>query len=263
MTDKTAETAVEITFLGTGTSQGIPLIACQCPVCMSPDPRDRRTRTSAVVHLDGRNILIDASPELRLQCIAAGIDRLDAVLLTHTHADHFLGLDDLRRFTQLQRRPLDVYVPADRLASVERVFGYARYDRAADNPDLPHLRFQAIDGPFELFGHTVTPIPLPHGRTQTTGYRIGRLAYCTDCSDLPDEALAALEGLGLLVLGALREKPHPAHLSLAQACAFAERLGPALTYLVHMSHHVSHAATDAALPGNVRLAYDTLRLGVP
>jgi len=249
---------IALTFLGTGTSQGVPIIACDCPVCRSSDPRDRRSRTSALLTLDGRHVLLDASPELRLQCLQCNVRRLDAVLLTHTHADHVFGLDDLRRFTQLQRAPLPVYAPADQMHVLERIFGYACAERAAGNTDLPQLTFHPIDGPFELFGHDLLPLPLPHGRGRVLGYRIGGLAYCTDCTTIPDELASHLAGLDVLVLGALRQQPHPAHLSISQAVTLARRLQPRRCYLTHLSHHVSHALTQADLPDGIFLAHDGL-----
>ena len=254
--------AMEITFLGTGTSQGVPLIGCDCAVCRSDDPRDQRTRTSALVTMDGRNVLIDASPELRLQCLANDVRRLDAVLVTHTHADHICGLDDVRRFNQMQAAPLDLYVGALHLPSLEKVFGYARADRAAHNVDLPQLVFHEIDSAFELFGQRAEAMVLPHGRSSVLGYRLGPLGYCTDLSTMPDEALARLAGVEVMVLGALRSKPHPAHLSLAAAVELADRIGASRTYFVHMSHHIGHADQEGRLPAGMHLAYDGLRVEV-
>jgi phosphoribosyl 1,2-cyclic phosphate phosphodiesterase len=254
--------SIEITFLGTGTSQGIPTIACDCAVCLSEDPRDKRMRTSALVNLDGHSVLIDTTPDLRFQCLANDIRRVDAVLITHTHADHFLGLDDIRRFTQIQQSPIDLYVHRQHYDSLEKVFGYTQAKRAGSNPDLPHLYFHAVEEPFSLFGYEVIPITLPHGRAMVTGFRIGPLAYCTDVSEIPPEAIAQLKDLELLVLGALRPKPHPAHLTIAQAVEVARRIGAKQTYLVHMSHSVSHREQDALLPDTIRLAYDGLKVRI-
>lgn len=255
--------AMDITFLGTGTSQGIPMIGCDCEVCRSDDPRDKRLRTSAIITLDGRNLLIDVTPEFRLQCLAHHIRRVDAVLITHTHADHIFGMDDLRRFNQLQQQPLEVFAVPEHLASLEKVFGYARADRPDSNPDLPQLIFQPITGPWELFGHRIIPLRLPHGRTTSIGYRIGPLAYCTDLTGMPTDVLAQLQGLDTLVLGALRPEPHIAHLSLDQAIALAQQLQPRQTWLIHMGHLVSHHQVESQMPAGIRLAYDGLKISLP
>jgi len=253
---------MEVTFLGTGTSQGIPIIACDCPVCRSDDPRDRRTRTSILVTVNDRHILIDCTPELRLQCLACGVRRVDAVLVTHTHADHVLGMDDLRRFNQVYGMPIEVYALPDHIVWLREVFGYAEPTRAGDNPDLPKLIFRPIDGTFNLFGLAVQAYPVPHGQAQSTVYRLGPLAYCTDISAMPDVVLEALTGIDTLVLGALRPEPHPAHLSLEQALELARRIGARQTWFVHMGHQVSHAAYQAVLPPGVALAYDGLKVSV-
>ena len=253
---------MEITFLGTGTSQGVPTIACDCEVCRSADPRDKRMRTSALINLAGHHVLIDTTPDLRVQCLQNDVQHVDAVLITHTHADHFLGLDDIRRFTQIQQSPIDLYIHRQHYASLEKVFGYAQAERAGDNPDLPHLNFHPVEKPFSLFGYEVIPIPFPHGRTVVTGFRIGPLAYCTDISEMSAEAAAQLQDLELLVLGALRPKPHPAHLTIAQAVEVARRIGAKQTYLVHMSHQVCHQEQDKLLPDTIRLAYDGLKIEI-
>lgn len=258
--DYNSTMSIEITFLGTGTSQGIPVIACDCPVCRSEDPRDTRTRTSALLNLDGHSVLIDTTPDLRSQCLQNDIRRIDAVLITHTHADHFLGLDDIRRFTQIQQGPIDVYIHRQHYASLEKVFGYAKAEYAGGNPDLPHLLFHPVEQPFSLFGYDVIPISFPHGRTTVTGFRIGSIAYCTDISEMPRETIGELQNLELLVLGALRPNPHPAHLSIPQAVEVAQQIAAKQTFLVHMSHHVCHQEQNGQLPDTVRLAYDGLKV---
>jgi phosphoribosyl 1,2-cyclic phosphate phosphodiesterase len=256
--------AIELTFLGTGTSHGVPIIGCDCEVCRSTDRRDKRMRTSAVVSLDGHNVLIDTAPELRMQCLQNDIRRMEACLITHTHADHIFGMDDLRRFNQIQGNSIDLYASAEHLVTLNKVFGYALAERAGDNPDVPHLIFNTIvpGDSFSLFGHEVKPLLLPHGHENVTGYRIGRLAYCTDISGMPEAAAEELADLNVLVLGALRPKPHPKHLSIDQAIEVAERIGAKRTYFVHVTHQVSHRECEKYLPNNIELAYDTLRIVV-
>ena len=251
---------MEFTFLGTGTSQGIPIIGCDCAVCCSDDLRDKRMRTSALVGWNGRQVLIDATPELRLQCLHNDVRRIDAVLITHTHADHIFGLDDVRRFNQLQNSPIDLYAAPHHLKTLDNIFGYTCAQRDLGNRDIPRLVFHTIDGGFGLYGLKILPLILPHGRDQVLGFRLGPLAYCTDVSDMPTEAVDQLQGLELLVLGALRPRPHPKHLSIDEAVAVAQTIGAHQTYFVHMSHQIAHQEQEHALPENIHLAYDGLKL---
>ena len=251
---------MELTFLGTGTSQGIPIIGCDCGVCRSDDPRDKRMRTSVLVGWNGRQVLIDATPELRLQCLQNDVRRIDAVLITHTHADHIFGLDDVRRFNQLQNSPIDLYAAPQHLKILDKIFGYASAQRGDGNRDIPRLVFHAIDGGFDLYDLEVLPLLLPHGREEVLGFRMGPLAYCTDVSHMPAAAIDQLQGLEILVLGALRPRPHPKHLSIDQAIAVAQTIGAGQTYFVHMSHQVGHQEQEQALPENIHLAYDGLKL---
>ena len=253
-----AGVGLRLTILGSGTSHGIPMIACDCPVCRSSDPRDRRTRTSAVFEYDGHHILIDTSPELRLQCLACDVRRVDAILFTHAHADHVVGLDDVRRFNHLHAAPLRVYGSPATLEVVQRMFAYA----FEDDPDYPSTKPQlepvAVTGPFELFGRTVTPIAYRHGELEVLGYRIGDVAYCPDCSFIPEESRALLAGLDVLVLDALRRRPHPTHFNLEQALVEARRIGARRTYFTHIAHELGHAETSAMLPPGIELAWDGL-----
>lgn len=249
---------IELTFLGTGTSNGIPVIGCECDVCRSTDVRDRRSRTSAVVRIDGRTILIDAATELRLQALDAGLSRIDAVLFTHAHADHTGGFDDLRRFNELGQAHLPVYAGAETAAILRERFAYAFEDAFPFYGGKPDLLLHEVAGPFELFGQSIVPVPVTHGRMTVFGYRIGDLAYVTDAKTIPESSLALLEGLDVLVLNALRERPHPTHLSLAEAVATIERLRPREAYLVHLSHELGHQQATAHLPRGVSIAYDGL-----
>ena len=251
-----------LTFLGTGTSNGIPIIGCGCEVCRSPDPRDKRGRTSAVVHdgLDGRVYLIDTATELRLQAITVGLDRVDAVLFTHAHADHTGGFDDLRRFNELQGAHLPVYADAVTAGLLRERFAYGFVDLFPFYGGKPDLTLHPVDGPFDLFGREVVPVPVRHGRAAVQGYRFGDLAYVTDAKAIPEASLALLRDLDVLVLNALRERPHPTHLSLAEAVAVIEGLRPRRAYLVHLAHELSHAQATALLPAGIEVAYDGLRV---
>ncbi len=258
---------IEITFLGTGTSQGIPMIGCDCQVCRSDDPRDTRTRTSVLIEFDNSHILIDATPELRVQCLANDVRRVDACLVTHTHADHIFGLDDLRRFNQLQRGPIHILAARRHMISLIKVFGYARAVAGNTNHDLPQFVFQEFmpGGSFSLFGREIRTFELPHGSGTVTGYRIGPVAYCTDLHDMPDKTVAALQGLEVMVLGALRPHPGPIppkHLTIEEAVELARRIGARRTCFVHMAHRVMHREVEAFLPPGISLAYDGLKVRV-
>ncbi len=250
--------SLRLTILGSGTSHGVPMIACDCPVCTSADPRDRRTRASALFSFDGRRLLIDTSPELRLQCLAAGVRQVDAILYTHAHADHIVGLDDVRRFNWLQNQALDVYGDQATLTRVRTMFRYAFEDEPEYPSAKPVLNAVVIDGPFELFGRRVIPIPYFHGQQTVLGFRIGDIAYCPDCSGIPDASRPLLEGLDVLVLDALRRRPHPTHFNLEQAVQEARRIGARRTWFTHIAHELPHAATNAELPTGMELAYDGL-----
>jgi len=255
---------VELVFLGTGTSHGVPMIACDCAVCRSADPRDRRNRASVGIRTpDGRVILIDTAPELRLSAVAFGIERADAILFTHAHADHIMGLDDVRRFNDVLGAALPCYGQPATLRRLREVFDYAEKPYAAAGADRPSLRLEPIDAAREICGVEVVPVPLRHGTAEVLGFRIGGLAYCTDCSAIPAGSWDLLAGLDLLVLDALRHRPHPTHFNLAGALDVVRRLGPRRALLTHITHELPHAATDAGLPKGVGLAYDGLVARAP
>lgn len=247
---------MRITFLGTGTSNGIPVIGCTCPVCTSPDPRDRRSRSSAVVEAAGRKLLIDTAPELRLQAVANGLTDIDAVLYTHAHADHVAGFDDLRSFNFINQAPLDVYTDALTSSLIRERFAYAFENPFPFFGGKPDLNLHVFDGPFSAAGVDVIPFQVGHGRWTVTGFRFGRLVYLTDAKVVPPAAIDAMRGAEVLVINALRDRPHPVHLSIPEALEVINEVRPCRAYLTHLSHDVSHADLNSRLPGNVQVAYD-------
>lgn len=249
-----------ITFLGSGTSHGVPMIGCHCATCTSTDPRDQRMRPSVFIELaGGRTLLIDTGPDLRSQALRFGVYRVDAILFTHPHADHLLGLDETRRFNALQKSVIPCYGSAETLKEVRRVFAYAFEPRQVGG-GVPRLELREVAGPFNAAGVEVTPVPVMHGILPIYGYRVGRFAYITDCSAIPDGSWALLEGLDVLAIDSLRDVPHPTHFTVAQAVEVAERLRPGRTLLTHIAHDLGHAATSARLPPGVELAYDGLNV---
>ena len=254
---------MKLTFLGTGTSFGVPQIGCQCAVCRSGDPRDRRTRTGAVIETDGgTRLLIDTPPELRLQLVAAGVDRVDAVLYTHDHADHTHGVDDLRAISVRRDTPLPMYGSAETLAGLSRKFAYIFDDamRPLPGTSKPEGRLHTLtEGvPVTIGGVAVTPVAVPHGQLSVFAYRIGPVAYVTDAKAVPPAALALLQGARVLVLNALFRTPHPTHLSIPEAVATARLVGAERTFLTHLTHDNLHADLEAELPPGVVPAFDGL-----
>lgn len=257
---------MKLTFLGTGTSFGVPQIGCACAVCRSDDPRDRRTRSGAVVETPSTRLLIDAPPELRLQLLAAGITTIDALFLTHDHADHTHGLDDIRALTMRRPRALPVYGPAEALEGVVRKFPYV-FDasiRALPGTSKPEGEAIALEpGTVVRVGDTdVEAVAVPHGPMRVFGYRMGPLAYVTDAKEIPAQALERLRGASVLVVNALRETTHPTHLSIGEAVAVAAAIGAERAYLTHLTHDLSHAALAARLPAGVQPAFDGLVVSV-
>ena len=250
--------SVRLTVLGSGTSHGIPMIGCDCAVCRSDDPRDRRTRTSVVFSYDGYNLLVDTPPELRLQCVACDLRRVDAILFTHCHADHIAGLDDVRRFNWIQREPITLYGDATTLERVRQMFRYAFVDDPEYPSAKPELAATVLDGPLELGGRQVVPIPLRHGALPVFGFRVGDIAYCTDCNFIPDQSRDLLRGLDILLLDGVRRRPHSTHFNLDQAVEQARQIGARRTYFTHIAHELKHADTNARLPVGMELAYDGL-----
>ncbi|MGD9906410.1 MAG: MBL fold metallo-hydrolase [Vicinamibacterales bacterium] len=252
-----------VTFLGTGTSHGVPMIGCTCAVCRSSDPRDRRLRPSILVAVeDGPVLLVDTATDLRQQALTHALTRVDAVLYTHSHADHVMGLDELRRFNVLMQAPMPLYADARTAAELQRVFAYAFSPPPQAGGGVPQLDLREITGPFAVAGVAVTPVPLLHGRLPILGFRFGRFAYLTDCSAIPEPSFALLDGLDVLVVDALRHRPHPTHFTVAEATAAAARIGASRTLFTHICHDLPHEATCAALPAGLALAHDGLVVDV-
>ena len=258
---------MKLTFLGTGTSFGVPVIGCNCSVCRSPDPRDRRTRTGALVETDGgARLLLDTPPELRLQLIANGIDRVDAVLFTHDHADHTHGIDDLRAVTVRRGAALPMYGSADTLQSLARKFTYIFDDQMRALPGTskpegqPHPLIEGVT--VQIGDVDVTPVCVPHGPVSVFAYRIGPLAYVTDAKRLPESALSCLRGASVLVLNALFRTEHPTHLSIPEAVRVAQQLGADRTFLTHLTHDNRHADLEAELPRGITPAFDGLTVRI-
>lgn len=248
----------EITFLGTGTSNGIPVIGCDCATCHSSDPRDKRSRTSAVIRTRGRSILIDTATELRTQAVANNLRHVDAVLITHAHADHTGGFDDLRRFNELRQAHLPVYANAVTANTLRERFAYAFVDDFPFYGGKPDLTLQEVTSPFSIGDIEVIPIPVFHGRLPILGFRIADLAYVTDAKEIPGTSREMLTGLHTLVLNGLRERSHPTHLSIPEAVEIVQDLRPRQAFLVHLSHEVSHAAAERMLPQGASIAWDGL-----
>ncbi len=253
---------MKLTFLGTGTSFGVPVVGCDCAVCRSGDPRDKRTRVGAVVEVAQTRLLIDTPPELRLQLIAAGIADVDAVLFTHDHADHTHGLDDIRAISMRREGAMPVYGPPETLDALRLKFPYIFDDRVRAQPGTykPEGTMLALTpGVTTRIGDAdVTPIEVPHGQWRVFGYRIGTLAYITDAKTIPDAAFPLLQGVEVLVINALFRTPHPTHLSLGEAVAVARRVGARQTWLTHLTHDNLHAALAAELPSDIQPAFDGL-----
>ena len=239
------------------------MIGCECSTCRSDDPRDRRLRPSVFVETDdGVRLLVDAGPDLRAQALTYAITRVDAIVFTHGHADHILGLDDVRRYNWIMQRPMPLYADQVTLREIRSTFRYAFAPNPPQGGGLPRLELFAIAGPFCLGRQEIVPIPLLHGERPILGVRAGGFAYLTDCSAIPDTSWPLLEDLDVVVLDALRLRPHPTHFSVEQAIAAAQRIGARQTYFTHMCHDLRHAETCAALPPGMTLAYDGLRLTI-
>jgi phosphoribosyl 1,2-cyclic phosphate phosphodiesterase len=251
---------MQLTMLGVGSSAGTPVVGCQCNTCLSEDPRNKRTRCSSLITLNsGEHILIDTGPDLRTQSLREQIQQVDAVLYTHTHADHLHGIDDLRAFCQLQRKQIPLYAKEDAVEHIKQKFGYVLRE-PSNFWDLPVLRIEPVQGPFQLFDTLITPIPVMHGKIQIFGYRIGKMAYLTDVSEIPETSFSLLTDLDLLLIDCLREAPHPTHIHIEQSLQYVSRINAQKSYLIHMTHELSYQDLTNKLPKSVFVGFDGLKL---
>lgn len=250
-------------FLGTGTSAGIPIIGCSCAVCTSSDPRNRRRRTGLYLEADDRHIVIDTPPDFREQALAYRLPRVDAVCFTHSHADHIFGFDDIRRFNTIQDEIIPAYASADTIKDLQRVFDYISTERVVGFY-RPRITFHGVADPFDIGTVRVTPVPVEHGHNTILGYRFnadGRsLGYAPDCSAMSDAAITAFHGVDVMILDALRRRPHRTHLTLENSVALLQRIAAARSYIIHLCHDLDHADTQAQLPESFYVSYDGLTL---
>jgi phosphoribosyl 1,2-cyclic phosphate phosphodiesterase len=254
--------SLTVTLLGSGTSTGVPVIGCTCAVCTSGDPRNRRLRPGLKLETERGVALVDTPTDLREQALRFGLPRLDAVVFTHPHADHVFGLDDIRIFNFRQRSSIPCYGSRETLRALRRTFAYA-FEETQEGGGKPQLDLIEVNGPFGLLGREVVPVPVRHGDMEVYGYRLGSFAYVTDCNIIPETSFRLLEGVEVLILDALRYRPHSTHFSVAEAVAAAARIGAARTILTHLAHDVDYGAPEVALPSGVELGYDGIRFEVP
>lgn len=252
---------LHVTVLGSGTSMGVPTLACHCAVCSSSDPRDQRTRPSILLSYNDRRVVVDTTPDFRQQALRAKLDRLDAILYTHAHADHIMGLDDIRPFNAKQKSPIPVFAADQTLSILRRSFAYIFEPQTAES-SVPQVTLNSVNGAFDLFGVRIIPIPAHHGPLTVHGFRIGSFAYLTDFSSVPQPSKDVLCGLDHFILDALRYTPHPMHSTVDQSLALVGELKPRHAWFTHICHDLAHEATNARLPANVRLAYDGLEFEV-
>ena len=252
-----------VTFLGTGTSTGVPVVGCHCAVCSSDDPRNTRLRQSVKIVMNGKVFIIDTTPDLRLQLLRDPIPRLDFILFTHSHSDHLMGLDDIRPFNFRQREPIAAYANPMTAKAVRRAFSYIWNDTQIGG-GKPQLDLHEVAGPFGHDGVHIVPIPVLHGEWTILGFRIGSFAYITDTNGIPDDSMRLLQGIEVLAIDGLRVSPrHPTHFTIGEAIEAAQKIGAKDTWLIHLTHDIDHETVERTLPAGVRLAYDGLRLEIP
>ena len=259
--DGGAEVRVELTVLGSGTSMGVPTIGCHCPVCVSPDPHDKRTRPSILLRYEGRAVVVDTTPDFRFQALRFNLDRLDAVLYTHSHADHILGLDDIRPFSLPDGKVIPIYGNRPAIEGLRRVFKYV-FDGNYPYGGVPLIQDHIVTGPVQLFGLEFVPVQVLHGRLEVLGFRFGRVAYLTDYNEIPEPSYLLLRDLDVLFLDALRHEAHPTHMTVEEALREVEKIQPRRAFFTHIAHDLGHEVTNARLPEQVRLCYDGMRLEI-
>lgn len=251
---------MQLTMLGVGSSAGTPVVGCQCATCQSDNPKNKRLRCSATITTDDGNvILIDTGPDLRAQALRENLTRVNAVLYTHTHADHLHGIDDLRAFCQIQKQQIPLYGKADAMQHIQEKFGYTIRE-ASNFWEVPVLSVNPVSSEFEVLGLRVAPIPIKHGHSDIFGYRIGNMAYLTDASEIPESSLELLHGLDILMLDCLRYTPHHTHINVEQSISYAGLINARETYLIHMTHDLEYEKLSAELPDRIHVAYDGLKL---
>lgn len=252
---------MRLVFLGTGTSSGVPQIGCDCLVCKSKDARNKRTRAGVLIENGDTRIVIDTSPEFRLQCIREGIRMIDGVVYTHSHADHIFGLDDVRAFTQINKKRMPVFANSDTLSDIKKAFGYI-FRPPLNNSPIPLIDLNLIDGDFSIGNIDIKPIDIRHGKLNILAFKINSFMYCTDCNFIPEESKKYFYNLDVLVLGALRYEEYPTHFNFEQAIEIVNEFQPKQTFFTHMSHHVEHGRAESFLQNNIKLAYDGLAIEI-
>lgn len=252
-----ADNHLQVTVLGSGTSSGVPVITCKCPVCSSENPRNHRLRSSIVLRGEGRTILVDCGSDFRQQALAYDIDKMDVVLLTHAHSDHISGIDELRLYNWTQKKVIPIYGSPRTLKDLRRRFDYI-FNPEQTGGGIPQVELVEVAGPFEILGVPVIPLEVMHGNLPVLGFRFGDFAYITDASEVPDKTVEQLAGVRYLILNALRHRPHPTHLNIEQAVEIVQRIAPERAWFTHITHDLDHDATNAQLPKGIELAYDGL-----
>lgn len=260
---------MKVVILGSGTSQGIPIVGCNCRTCTSKDPKDKRLRVSVFaetdIEINGKplRILIDTSPDFRQQMLTHNVTDIDAVLYTHYHVDHIMGLDDIRQINQLHKKEVDVYANKETSERIRQTFSYIFDENTYKGGGIPRIKINEIsDSSFSIYGQEVVPLIYHHGPTMVYGFRLGDFAYMTDCNYIPEKEFEKLKGLKVIVLDALRYKPHPTHFSIDEAVEAAKKIGANQTYFTHMTHDIVHEETNAKLPSGIELAYDGLEFEI-